>query len=111
MQDAPLYIVITALMSTVLVAFGLPFLVAAWAFARATRGALAGRTRLALAAAIAAFGIAPNYDAYRGPLPIYVRVLRGEPVTLVAALVSLAVTWLVLYAIARLVARRRAAAA
>ena len=111
MQSALLYFVITLLMSGVVVAFGLPFLVAAWVFARWTRGALADGTRLALAAAIAAIGIAPNYDAYRGPLPIYMRLVRGEPVTLVAAIVSLVATWLVLYAVARLIARRRPAAA
>ncbi len=110
MQDVTLYIVITALMSAVLVAFGLPFLALAWAFARATRRALADGTRLALAAAVAAVGIAPNYDAYRGPLPIYMRLLRGEPVPLVAAAVSLLVTWLLLLAVAWAFARRRSGA-
>jgi len=110
MQTALLYVVITVLMSGVIVTFGLPFLAAAWAFARWTRGALADRTRLGLAAAIAAIGIGPDYDAYRGPLPIYMRLVRGEPVVPIAAVVSLVVTWLVLFAIARLVARRSAAA-
>ncbi len=107
MQDALLYVVITLLMSAVLAAFGLPFLVAAWAFARATRGALGEATRLALAAAIAAIGIAPTYDAYRGPLPITIRLLRGEPVPPVAAAVSLLVTWLLFLALAWALARRR----
>ncbi len=84
MQTAILYIVITLLMSGVLVGFGLPFLARGLGVARWTRGALADGTRLALAAAIAAIGIAPAYDAYQGPLPIWVRLLRGEPVTLVA---------------------------
>ncbi|HXZ15538.1 MAG TPA: hypothetical protein VEH77_06140 [Roseiarcus sp.] len=111
METALLYVLITLLMAGVVLSFGLPFLVAAWVFARSTRGALADATRLALAAAIAAIGIAPNYDAYRGPLPIFVRLVRGEPVTLIAAVVSLIATWLVLYAVARLVVRRRPAVA
>jgi len=109
MQTAILYIVVTLLMSGVLVGFGLPFLAAAWAVFRLARGALADGTRLALAAAIAAIGIAPAYDAYRGPLPIWIRLLRGEPVTPIPALVALVVTWLALMALGRLVMRRRAA--
>jgi hypothetical protein len=118
MHDALLCIVITLLMSSVMVAFGLPFLALAWAFARLAYGALSDGTRLAIAAAIAAIaaaiaaiGIAPDYDAYRGPLPIYMRLVRGVPVGLVAAVVSLAITWMLLFAVARVIARRRAAAA
>jgi hypothetical protein len=107
MQLALLYIVITVLMSAVIIAFGLPFLVAGWLFARFTRGAIAAGPRIALAAAVAALGIAPNYDAYRGPLPIYMRLVRGEPAPFVASAVSLVITWLVLLAIARFFARRR----
>ncbi len=109
MQTAILYIVITVLMSGVLVGFGLPFLAVAWAVFRFARGVLADGTRLALAAAIAAIGIAPAYDAYKGPLPIWVRLLRGEPVTPVSAVAAIVVTWLVLMALARLVVRRRPA--
>jgi hypothetical protein len=110
MPTVLLYVVITLLMSGVIIAFGLPFLFAAWIFAHLTRGALADGSRLGFSAAIAAVGIAPNYDAYHGPLPIYVRLIRGEPVTAAAAVASLFVTWLVLFSIARLFARRRSVA-
>lgn len=107
MQTAILYVVITLLMSGVIVAFGLPFIALGLAFAHWTRGLIAEGTRIALSAAIAAIGIAPNYDAYRGPLPIWARLMRGESVTLVGALASIAVTWIALFLIARFVSRRR----
>ncbi len=111
MQTAIMYVVITLLMSGVLVGFGLPFLALAWFAWRWTVGRLGETARLAVASAIAAIGIAPAYDAYKGPLPIWVRLLRGEPVTLVSALIAIVVTWLVLMALARLVVRRRPAQA
>jgi hypothetical protein len=101
MQTAILYVVITLLMSGVLLGFGLPFLAVAWAAFRFAGGALTDGTRLALAATIGAIGIAPAYDPYKGPLPIWVRLLRGEPVTLVPALVALVVTWLLFIAVVR----------
>ena len=107
MQIAIQYAVVTLLMSGVLIGFGLPFILVAWAVFRWTAGRITGRARPALASAIAALGVAPSYDPYGGPLPVTVRLMRGEPVTLLAALVSFAVTWLVLMAFASLVSRRK----
>ncbi len=107
MQTAIMYAVITLLMSGLLVGFGLPFLALAWLAWRWTAGRLGDAARLALASAIAALGIAPAYDPYGGPLPIAVRLMRGEPVTVLGALVSLSATFIVLVALARLLVRRR----
>ncbi len=109
MQTAIIYIVVTVLMAGVLVGFGVPFLVLAAIVYRWTAAKLADGTRLALSAFVAALGIAPTYDAYMGPLPIWVRLWRGEPVAPISALVSIVATWIVLMALARLFVRRRPA--
>jgi hypothetical protein len=109
MQTFNMYVVITALMSAVLIGLGAPFIAMAVLVYRATAARLTGTRRLALACAIAALGVAPSYDAYAGPLPIYVRLLRGEPVTFAAAALSLIATWIALLTLAHLVGRRRLA--
>jgi hypothetical protein len=110
MQSFFMYVVITTLMSAVLIGFGAPFIAMAVLVYRAA-ARLSGVRRLAFACAIAALGVAPSYDAYAGPLPIYVRLLRGEPVTFAAAALSLVMTWIVFLTLARLVGRRRLARA
>jgi hypothetical protein len=111
MQSFFMYVVITTLMSAVLIGFGAPFIAMAVLVYRAAAARLSGVRRLAFACAIAALGVAPSYDAYAGPLPIYVRLLRGEPVTFAAAALSLVMTWIVFLTLARLVGRRRLARA
>jgi hypothetical protein len=96
MQTFIMYVVITILMSGVLIGFGAPFIAAAMFVYRASATRLTDAMRLGLACAIAALGIAPSYDAYAGPLPIYVRLLRGEPVNFAAAALALIVTWIAL---------------
>jgi hypothetical protein len=107
MQSFIMYVVITILMSGVLIGFGAPFIAMAVLVYRATAARLSGAMRLACG--IAALGIAPSYDAYGGPLPIYVRLLRGEPVNFGAAALALIVTWIALMMLARLFGRRRPA--
>jgi hypothetical protein len=109
MQSFIMYVVITILMACVLIGFGAPFIAIAVLAYRATATRLSAAARLALASAIAALGVAPYYDAYGGPLPIYARLLRGEPVTLPAAVLALVVTWIVFMILARLFTQRRLA--
>jgi hypothetical protein len=109
MQTFIMYVVITILMAGVLIGFGAPFIAMAVLVYRAAATRLSDATRLALASGIAALGVAPSYDAYGGPLPIYVRLLKGEPVNFVAAALALVVTWIALIILARLFARRRPA--
>lgn len=107
MQTFIMYVVITILMTGVLIGFGAPFIAMAMLVYRAAATRLSGRTRLAIACGIAALGVAPSYDAYGGPLPIYTRLLRGEPVTPGAAALALIMTWILFMTLARLFIRRR----
>ncbi len=111
MQTAIMYIVITALMAPVLLGFAVPFLAAAFIAYRAARTSLSYDKRVALASAIAALGIAPSYDDYGGPLPIFVRLVRGETVAPAAAIVSVAATLAVVLVLARRMSRQRAVTA
>ena len=106
MQTFIMYVVITILMTGVLIGFGAPFIAMAMLVYRAAATRLSEATRLAVACGIAALGVAPSYDAYGGPLPIYMRLLRGEPVTLGAAALALIMTWIVFMTLARLFSRR-----
>jgi hypothetical protein len=109
MQTFIMYVVITILMSAVLVGFGAPFIAMAILVYRVAAARLSGAIRLGLACGIAALGVAPSYDAYGGPLPIYVRLLRGEPVTFAAAALALIATWIAFVILVRLIGRRRPA--
>lgn len=109
MQTFIMYVVITILMSAVLVGFGAPFIALAVLVHSAAATRLSSAARLALAAGIAALGVAPSYDAYGGPLPIYARLLRGEPVNFAAAVLALVATWIAFMLLARLFVRRRPA--
>ena len=107
MQTFIMYTVITILMAGVLIGFGVPFIAMAILVYRAAASRLSSAARLALASAIAALGVAPSFDPYGGPLPIYVRLLRGESVTFAAAALALVVTWIAILMLARLFVRRR----
>ena len=107
MQTFIMYVVITILMTGVLIGFGAPFIAMAMLVYRAAATRLSEATRLTLACGIAALGVAPSYDAYGGPLPIHMRLLRGEPVTLGAAALALIMTWIVFMILVRLFSRRR----
>lgn len=109
MQNLIMYVVITILMSAVLIGFGAPFIAMAMLVYSAAATRLSGAIRFGVACGIAALGVAPSYDAYGGPLPIYVRLLRGEPVTFAAAASALIVTWVVFMILARIFTRRRLA--
>ena len=109
MQTFIMYVVITILMTGVLIGFGAPFIAMAMLVYRATATRLSGAMRLGVACGIAALGIAPSYDAYGGPLPIYVRLFRGEPVNFAAAAIAVVVTWITLMILTRLFSRRRPA--
>ncbi|AIP65077.1 hypothetical protein [Burkholderia thailandensis] len=110
MQTFLLYLLITVLMAPLLIVYGLPFIIAARGFARIARARIGDRPRHAIACAIAAAGIAPSYDAYRAPLPIYARrLIDGVSVDTGFMLASFGVTWIVVMLVARLCVRRRAA--
>ena len=103
-----MYATITAIMAPLLVAYGIPFIAAALLFHRMTAKALAPRVRLAAACAVAALGIAPAYDAYRAPKPIYTWLVDGRAIAPGFAIASFALTWLAVYAAARTFERLRA---
>ena len=97
-QSVLIYVVITVLMAPLLLAYGIPFILAATLFHRVTRNTLGDAWRRVLACGIAALGIAPAYDVYRAPLPVYVHGLQGDAVAWGVALVSFLVTWALIVA-------------
>jgi hypothetical protein len=103
-----MYLVITVLMTPLLAFYGLPFIVAARLFHRATPLWLTERARLVAACGIASLGIAPAYDAYMAPKSIYLWLLAGDEVGLGAAALSFALTWLIVYLQVRMLARGHA---
>ncbi|HUL94460.1 MAG TPA: hypothetical protein VLT89_00530 [Usitatibacter sp.] len=108
METFLMYTTITVIMAPLLLVYGIPFIAAAFLFHRATPLWLSARARLVGASAISALGIAPGYDAYMAPTPVYVRLLEGYAVPAGAAVISFAVTWLVVYLKAHALAGRRA---
>lgn len=106
MQEFLIHVVILVLMAPVLLFWAVPFIAVAFVFYRRSARWLGRNARLAAACAIAALGIAPHFDLYRQPLPIWHRWWDGDDVSIAYALVSFAVTWAVVYGQTRLVARR-----
>lgn len=111
MQEFLIHLVITVLMSAVLLFCAIPFIAAAVLFFRRSASLIGPQVRLLAACGIAALGIAPHFDAYRQPLPIWLRAWNGDDISLGYALVSFVVTWVVVYGPMRLLHRHRAAAA
>ena len=105
-QTFIMYVVITVFMAPVVLGFGIPFIILAGVVYRWAAPGLSHAARLALACGVAALGIAPAYDAYAGPLPIYVRLLRNESVTTGAAVASVAATWILFLVVAQIFVRR-----
>lgn len=111
MQEFLIHLVIVVLMSAVLLFWALPLIALAIVFFRNSAAWLGESARLAVACGIAAAGIAPHFDAYRQPHPIWLRWWDGDTVSAGYALVSLAITWAVVYGQMRLLRRHRRAAA
>lgn len=111
MQEFLIHLVIVVLMSAVLLFWALPFIALAIVFFRKSAAWLGESARLAVACGIAAAGIAPHFDAYRQPHPIWLRWWDGDTVSAGYALASLAITWAVVYGQMWLLRRRRRAAA
>lgn len=89
------YAVITILMAPLLVVYGVPFIIAAKMFHRITRDGMSDSRRFILSCGIASLGIAPAYDIYRAPLPIYTWLMDGRNPGWGFMLVSFLVTWVV----------------
>lgn len=111
MQEFLIHLVIVVLMAGVLLFWAIPFIAAAIVFFRKSAAWLGEPTRLALACGIAAAGIAPHFDIYRQPHPIWLRWWQGDEVSAGYALASFAVTWAVVYAQMRLLRRHHRAPA
>lgn len=111
MQEFLIHLVIVVLMAGVLLFWAVPFIAAAVLFFRKSAAWLGENTRLVIACGIAAAGIAPHFDAYRQPHPIWLRGWDGDEVSAGYALVSLLVTWAVVYGQMRLLRRHRRVAA
>jgi hypothetical protein len=107
MQEFLIRLVIIVLMSAVLLFWAIPFIAAAVLFFRRTASVLGPQARLIAACGIAAIGISPHFDAYRQPLPIWLRWWNGDEVALGYALVSMVVTWAVVYGQMQLLRRHR----
>jgi len=101
LQSLLMYAAITVLMAPLLVVYGLPFIAGARGFSYFAQLWLSERSRLLIASAIAALGIAPSYDVYKSPVPIYARLLDGAEVSGPFMLASFLVTWIVVMALAR----------
>lgn len=95
LQNFLVYAVITILMTPLLLVYGIPFILAGRVLHRMTRHGLDDSHRMLLGCAVAALGIAPAYDIYRAPLPIYVHWLQGDSVGAGFALGSFLLTWLI----------------
>jgi hypothetical protein len=110
LQSLSMYAAITVLMAPLLVVYGLPFIAGARGFSYFAQLWLGERSRFVIASAIAALGIAPSYDVYKSPVPIYARLLDGAEVSGPFMLASFFVTWIVVMALAhqtdRVLARR-----
>ena len=94
LQTFFIYAVITILMAPLLVVYGIPFIVAAKVFDHFAQLWLKDSTRFAVTCGIASLGIAPAYDLYRAPLPIYTHLLGGDSVGAGFMLASFLITWL-----------------
>jgi hypothetical protein len=90
-----LYAVITILMTPLLLVYGIPFILLARVFNQHAKPLLKDSTRFYAACGIAALGIAPAYDRYRAPLPIYTWLVEGNSPGLGYMVLSFLVTWLV----------------
>jgi len=108
LQTLAMGAVITVVLLPLLLVYSMPFLLAAVTFE--VRGGvwLDQPAHRFLGCGIFALGIAPAYDAYLSPRPIYIRLLAGEPVQIGAELLSLVFTWGLVALVAGLLGRRRA---
>ena len=106
LQNFLVYAIITLLMAPLLLVYGIPFIAAAGLFNHITRQGLSDSVRLLLCCGIASLGMAPAYDMYRAPLPIYTWILAGHAPGLGFMLASFLVTWVVVLAQTRLWLRR-----
>lgn len=95
LQTFSIYAVITILMAPLLVVYGIPFIVAAKVFDHFAQLWLKDSTRFIASCGIASLGIAPAYDIYRAPLPIYTHLISGESVGVGFMLISFLITWLI----------------
>ena len=100
--------VITVLLLPLLLVYSTPFLLVAAVLELRGEGWLGQPVRRILACGIFALGIAPAYDAYLAPQPIYVRLLAGESVPIGAELLSLVLTWTLVALLASSLVRLRA---
>lgn len=107
MQEFLIHLVITVLMAGVLLFWAIPLIALAIVIFHKTAAWFGEPTRLLLACGIAAAGIAPHFDAYRQPHPIWLRRWDGDEVSVAYALVSFVATWAVVYGQMRLLRRRR----
>ncbi|HYA76683.1 MAG TPA: hypothetical protein VED83_07215 [Burkholderiaceae bacterium] len=106
LQMLAMYTVITVMLLPLLLFFSIPFLLASAAFNAVSAIWLDQPVRRILASGVAALGIAPAYDTYLSPRPIYTRLLTGEPVELGASLLSIALTWVLIGLVVEVLARR-----
>jgi hypothetical protein len=110
MQTLLMVAVILVLMAPLMLAYGIPFVVAALVLHNRLPEAMSRRTRTLLACGVAALGIAPVFDQFWAPKSIYLRLWEGDAVSPSGAVLSLALTWLVIglavTALARIRARR-----
>lgn len=95
LQSFFIYAVITIMMAPLLVVYGIPFILAAKIFDHYGQLWLSDSRRFIVSCGIAALGIAPAYDMYRAPLPIYTWLAAGRPVGVGFMLASFVATWIV----------------
>ena len=99
--------VILFLMAPVVLVLAWPFLIAAVLAYRLSATWLDDKQRLLLACGVAALGIAPAFDDYRFPKPIYLHWWDGDSVGWGATILSLLLTWLLCWLQARTLMGRR----
>ncbi len=96
LQNFFIHAVIIILMAPLLVFYGLPFVFVAKVFNHYGKLWYSDKARFILACGIASIGIAPAFDRYRAPMPIYYTWLtEGTTVSLGYMVVSFLVTWVV----------------
>lgn len=92
-QQFLIYLVITVLMTPLLLFYGIPFIIVARVLHRYSALWWSARTRFVLCCGVASLGIAPAYDVYRAPRPIYTWLIQGDEVGAGFMVASFLVTW------------------
>ena len=107
MQTFLMAALIVVLLTPLLLFYGLPLIAVGVLFYRHTARWLRSGARFVIACGIASLGIAPLFDQYWAPKSVYLLLWSGTPVDPWAAMLSFAITWLIVTLQARTLFHKR----